>query len=126
MQRRDFMKIATVGGLTATAALSTVPINLSSHQRRNVLFIAVDDLKPLIGAFGAFGATQVHTPHIDRLSKRGIIFKNNHYRKEKLVPLKILLLVLLLVLKVIISYTFCLNPFIIYTYIKFSKKEIKI
>ena len=64
MQRRDFMKIATVGGLTATAALSTVPINLLSHQRRNVLFIAVDDLKPLIGAFGG---TQVHTPHIDRV-----------------------------------------------------------
>ena len=71
MQRRDFMKIATVGGLTATVDLSTVPINLLSHQRRNVLFIAVDDLKPLIGAFGG---TQVHTPHIDRLSKRGIIF----------------------------------------------------
>ena len=85
MQRRDFMKIATVGGLTATVDLSTVPINLLSHQRRNVLFIAVDDLKPLIGAFGA---TQVHTPHIDRLSKRGIIFKNNHCQQAICGPSK--------------------------------------
>ena len=75
MQRRDFLKIATVSGLTTTAVLSSVPINLLSHQGRNVLFIAVDDLKPLIGAYGA---TQAHTPHIDRLAKRGIIFKNNH------------------------------------------------
>ena len=76
MQRRDFLKIATVSGLTTTtAALSSVPINLLSHQGRNVLFIAVDDLKPLIGAYGA---TQVHTPHIDRLAKHGIFFKNHH------------------------------------------------
>ena len=51
------------------------PINLLSHQGRNVLFIAVDVLKLLIGTYGA---TQVHTPHIDRLAKHGIFFKNHH------------------------------------------------
>ena len=44
-------------------------------EKPNVLFIAVDDLKPLIGAFGA---THVHTPHMDRLATRGMIFENNH------------------------------------------------
>ena len=39
-----------------------------------MLFIAVDDLKPLIGAFGA---THVHTPHMDRLAAHGMIFENN-------------------------------------------------
>ena len=43
-----------------------------------MLFIAVDDLKPLIGAFGA---THVHTPHMDRLAARGMIFENNHYQQ---------------------------------------------
>ena len=82
MKRRDFLKIATVSGLTTTtAALSSVPINLLSHQRRNVLFIVADDLKPPIGTYGA---AQVHTPHIDRLAKRGIIFKNNHCQHQSL------------------------------------------
>lgn len=49
--------------------------NALPHRRRNVLFIAVDDLKPLIGAFGA---THVHTPHMDHLAARGMIFENNH------------------------------------------------
>jgi len=75
MQRRNFLKIATIGALTKTAAWSSAPINYFSDKRRNVLFIAVDDLKPLIGAFGS---SEVHTPHMDRLAKRGIIFKNNH------------------------------------------------
>ena len=68
MQRRNFLKIATttVGALTKTAAWSSAPINYFSHKRRNVLFIAVDDLKPLIGAFGS---SEVHTPHMDRLAK---------------------------------------------------------
>jgi arylsulfatase A-like enzyme len=37
----------------------------------NVLFIPVDDLKPTLGCFGA---TQVHSPNIDALAKRGVRF----------------------------------------------------
>jgi len=41
-------------------------------ERPNVLFIAVDDLRPEIGAFGAGGMS---TPHLDRLASRGTRFE---------------------------------------------------
>lgn len=41
----------------------------------NVLFIAVDDLKPTIGAFGDDLA---HTPNIDLLAEHATVFLNNH------------------------------------------------
>ncbi|MFK8115383.1 MAG: sulfatase-like hydrolase/transferase, partial [Rubripirellula sp.] len=38
----------------------------------NVLFIAVDDLRPQLGCYGkAF----MHTPHFDRLAKRSVLFE---------------------------------------------------
>ena len=39
--------------------------------RRNVLFIAVDDLKPYLGCYGHAPAI---TPHIDRLAARALTF----------------------------------------------------
>ena len=38
----------------------------------NVLFIAIDDLNDWIGALG--GHPQAHTPHLDRLAQRGVLF----------------------------------------------------
>ncbi len=40
-------------------------------RKPNVLFIAVDDLRPLIGAYGA---PVIQTPNIDVLARRGAIF----------------------------------------------------
>ena len=42
-----------------------------SAQPLNVLFIAVDDLRPDIGCYGVRHAK---TPNIDRLAARGIVF----------------------------------------------------
>src|SRR5690606_34320085 len=39
--------------------------------RPNVLFIAVDDLRPRLGCYGDPPAI---TPHIDRLARRGVLF----------------------------------------------------
>ncbi|MFW5856908.1 MAG: sulfatase, partial [Planctomycetota bacterium] len=39
----------------------------------NVLFIAVDDLRPFLGCYGDVNA---HTPNIDRLAERGVLFTN--------------------------------------------------
>ena len=47
----------------------------SEAQKPNILFIAIDDLKPTIGSFGdAFALT----PAMDALSKEATIFLNNH------------------------------------------------
>ncbi len=41
----------------------------------NVLFIAVDDLKPILGCYGD---EEVITPNIDRLADSGMVFTNAH------------------------------------------------
>jgi len=47
----------------------------SAQRRPNILFIAVDDLKPEIGAYGSRIA---HTPNIDRLAAAGTVFLANY------------------------------------------------
>ncbi|MHC1705658.1 MAG: sulfatase [Tenuifilaceae bacterium] len=44
-------------------------------QKPNVLFIAVDDLKPILGCYGD---KLVKTPNIDRLASRGSVFLNTY------------------------------------------------
>jgi arylsulfatase A-like enzyme/GH35 family endo-1,4-beta-xylanase len=46
-----------------------------SQTAPNILFIAIDDLKPTIGAFGDDLA---HTPNIDLLAEQATVFLNNH------------------------------------------------
>ena len=41
----------------------------------NVLFIAIDDLKPVLGCYGD---TIIKTPNIDRLAKMGTVFMSNY------------------------------------------------
>ncbi|MBM3788276.1 MAG: sulfatase [Acidobacteria bacterium] len=55
------------GFLRAAAALPALA--QSSPRKHNVLFIAIDDLKP---AIGAYGDTNAITPNIDRLAARGL------------------------------------------------------
>lgn len=42
-----------------------------SQQKPNILFIAVDDLRPELGCYGS---TQAKTPHIDKLASEGMLF----------------------------------------------------
>jgi len=46
---------------------------LPEQQKKNVLFIAVDDLNDWVGCLG--GHPQARTPHIDRLAKKGVLFE---------------------------------------------------
>ncbi|MGH7202642.1 MAG: sulfatase, partial [Planctomycetaceae bacterium] len=48
----------------------------AASNRPNVLFIAVDDLNDWIGCLG--GHPQAHTPNIDALARRGVLFANAH------------------------------------------------
>ncbi len=44
---------------------------LVAEQRPNILFLSIDDLRPELGAYGA---TEVKSPHMDRLAKEGMRF----------------------------------------------------
>jgi arylsulfatase A-like enzyme len=56
----------------------------------NVLFIAVDDLNDWVGCLG--GHSQAHTPNIDRLASRGMLFTNAHCQGTMCNPSRISLL----------------------------------
>lgn len=49
----------------------------TAQEKPNVLFLAVDDMKDWVGCLGGYEGT-VHTPHIDRLAERGVLFTNAH------------------------------------------------
>lgn len=62
--------------IIACLALALMPDTLASDDHPNVLFIAVDDLNDWIGCLD--GHPQAHTPNIDRLAARGMLFRNAH------------------------------------------------
>lgn len=51
----------------------------SSKPRPNVLFIAVDDLRPELGCYGN---TIIKTPQIDRLAARGVVFERTYAQQS--------------------------------------------
>lgn len=58
-------------------------------KRPNVLFIAIDDLKPLSGAYGTL---RIQSPAIDRLAERGTTFTANYCQVPLCAPSRVSLL----------------------------------
>src|SRR5436190_23869854 len=58
--------VALVLGSIAFAAAA------AAEPKMNVIFIAVDDLRPELGCYGA---AHMHSPNIDRLASRGLLFE---------------------------------------------------
>jgi iduronate 2-sulfatase len=54
-----------------------------SGERRNVLFIAVDDLKPQLGCYGA---NQMLSPNLDRLAAGGMMFTRTYCQQAVCSP----------------------------------------
>lgn len=53
-------------------------VRVVDTKPKNILFIAVDDLKPLLNAYGE---DQMHTPNLDRLAKMGTVFTSAHVQQ---------------------------------------------
>ena len=70
--RRDFLSTSLKAGTAAAFTAGLFP-NLSAETvgRYNVLFIMIDDLRPLLGCYGH---SEIHTPNIDALAGRGTLF----------------------------------------------------
>jgi len=56
---------------------ATIPILAQKNQseKTNILFIAIDDLKPILGCYGD---KIIKTPNIDRIAKNGTVFLTNY------------------------------------------------
>lgn len=69
--RRDFLK---AGALTAAALASNVPLaRARDNSRPNFLWLVSEDNNPFIHAYGDRLA---HTPNIDALASRGLLYRN--------------------------------------------------
>jgi iduronate 2-sulfatase len=64
------MPITRRAVLTGLAA-ALIPVHLQAAKRRNVLFLASDDLNHLLGCYGN---KLIPTPNLDRLAARGVRF----------------------------------------------------
>jgi len=81
------MKKLIAASLLGLLSFST--LFAQDKTKPNVLFIAVDDLKPLLGCYGN---TLVKTPNIDRLAKMGTVFLNNYCQQAVCGPTRASLL----------------------------------
>ncbi len=68
------MKLITSLGIATQLGLGFTQLN-AQVPKMNVLFIAVDDLKPILGCYGD---KLVKTPNIDKLAKQGTVFLQNY------------------------------------------------
>jgi len=76
-------------GMSALALLPLLTVSCSSKTEKhdksnpNVLFIAVDDLKPMMGCYGD---SLIKTPNLDQLAKMGVVFTNAHCQQAVCAP----------------------------------------
>ena len=69
--RRDFLATSLKAGAAAFTTGLLPKRHVNADGQYNVLFIIVDDLRPLLGCYGH---PEMHTPNIDRLAQRGTLF----------------------------------------------------
>ncbi len=73
--RRDFISTSLKAGTAAFTTGLLPKLRLGANCQNNVLFIIVDDLRPLLGCYGH---SEMHTPNIDALAKRGTLFNRSY------------------------------------------------
>ena len=88
LTRRTFLRFAARCGAAAAVAPALLTgcaarAAAGAAKRMNVLFFAVDDLKPLIGCFGD---KTVRSPNIDRLASRGTVFARTYCQQAVCAP----------------------------------------
>ncbi|NOR76375.1 MAG: sulfatase-like hydrolase/transferase, partial [Draconibacterium sp.] len=73
------IKILTIGLLTIT-------INVFGQEKPNILFIAIDDLKPTLGCYGDNNAI---TPNIDKIASAGTLMASNYCQQAVCAPSRV-------------------------------------
>lgn len=96
--RRDFLLKSALVGIGGAATLAPFGKTLAEHlaglgsaagRRKNILFIAVDDLRPELGCYGH---PMVKSPNIDKLAKSGVVFDRTYCQQAVCGPTRASLL----------------------------------
>ena len=69
--RRNFLSASLKAGAAAFTTRFLPQHSANADERYNALFIIVDDLRPWLGCYGH---PEIHTPNIDGLAARGMLF----------------------------------------------------
>jgi len=79
MERMNFRGVLII----ALAVSWACSASAAGASRPNVLFICVDDLKPLLGCYGD---KRIQSPNIDRLAQRGLLFERAYCNQAVCAP----------------------------------------
>lgn len=83
MRIRQLVMLGVFIGLTAGTLAATTGAEETPARKLNVLFIAVDDLKPELGCYGA---SHIKSPHIDALASEGLLFERAYCQQAVCSP----------------------------------------
>lgn len=86
MNRTRFWLILGLGSLLGVSLISNALLKAASWPGQtplNVLFIVIDDLRPNLGCYND---SLAQTPHIDQLTRRGLVFNRAHCQQAVCAP----------------------------------------
>ncbi len=96
--RRDFLKNSTIIGVGGIVGLTpfqklfgqkNFELSKIIPRKKNILFIAVDDLRPELGCYGH---PMIKSPNIDSLAKSGVLFERTYCQQAVCGPTRASLL----------------------------------
>jgi arylsulfatase A-like enzyme len=76
--------------MAALAIMGLLGLNLFAQEKPNIVIIYLDDLG--YGDVGAYGATEIETPNMDKLAKAGVQFTDGHSSSATCTPSRYALL----------------------------------
>jgi iduronate 2-sulfatase len=82
MSRQWFASLLALS-LLAFCSCRHIETASAPAKKPNILFIAVDDLKPLLGCYGD---SKIKSPNIDRLATRGVLFERAYCNQAVCAP----------------------------------------
>ena len=83
LNRRDFLTILTGSAAMCVLRPAFTFAKQQTKRKMNVLFIAVDDLRPQLGCYGQ---KHIISPNIDRLAAQGLLFERTYCQQAVCAP----------------------------------------